>query len=67
MCEQCYNVEPQTQNTDDTNIGMIEGYAQDIVDLCGDWRTGDFEGGKDRLLEEVKDKVAYLHDHMAAI
>lgn len=66
MCELC-NLEPQTQNTDDTNIGMIEGYAQDIVDVCGDWRDGGWEGTKEDLLVEIKDKVAYLADHMAAL
>ncbi len=70
MCELCGVREPQTQNTEDTNIGMIEGYAQDIVDICGAWRDGTRAEGLEtveELLEEVKYKVAYLADHMAAL
>jgi hypothetical protein len=62
-------VEPQTQNTEDTNIGMIEGYAQDIIDLI-EWYRESSEGAPDTvddLVDEIKDKVAYLADHMAAL
>ena len=68
MCEICGKREPQTQNTEDTNIGMIEGYAQDIIDLIEWWRESS-EGAPDtvdELITEIKDKVAYLADHIAA-
>ena len=68
MCEHCGEREPQHQNTQDTNIGMIEGYAQDIIDLIQGWRGGSeyYETVED-LQGEIKEKVAYLADHMAAL
>jgi hypothetical protein len=70
MCEICGEREPQIQNSDDTNLGMTEGYAQDIIDLIQGYRAGD-ECWRDStisdLVTEIKDKVSYLADHIAAI
>lgn len=56
--------------SEDTNLGMIEGYAQDIIDLIQGYRAGDecwVDSTITDLVSEVKDKVAYLADHIAAI
>lgn len=71
ICEICGKREPQTQNSEDTNLGMIEGYAQNIIDLIQDYRAGDrknwSDDAMDNLVSEIKDQVAYLADHLAAI
>lgn len=68
ICEICGKREPQTQNSEDTNLGMIEGYAQNIIDLIQGYRSGsDYYEDVDTLLGEVKDQVAYLADHIAGI
>jgi len=69
MCEICGDKrEPQIQNSDDTNLGMIEGYAQNIIDLIQGYRTGsDYYDDVHTLIGEVKDQVANLADHIAAI
>jgi len=71
-CQYCGKREPQTQNTDDTNIGMIEGYAQNIIDMCEAYREGiDYLGegvpGKRDMVDGVREQVAYLADHLAAL
>lgn len=68
MCEICGKREPQTQNTEDTNLGMIIGYAQDIIDIADDYRTGrTYYATIEDVFSDMKDKVSYLADHMAAL
>lgn len=72
MCEICGEREPQTQNTQDTNVGMIEGYAQNIIDMCEAYREGiDYLGGgvpcKRDLYDGIREQIAYLADHLAAL
>ena len=69
MCDLCGKREPQLQNTDMVNLGMTEGYAQDMIDLINDFKDGStqYDDGVDGLVRELKDKLSYLADHLAAL